>query len=305
MNKISKSYTVFLLTSLFLAFSCKSEKKVEKAIESEVKVEKVEVKEADTGNMVHFNGGKITIGSTDGLPNEGPTFEMEIAPFYLDKNLITVAEFKEFITKTGYKTEAEKFGDSGIFSFETGTWSLIQGVTWMYPMGETKPKAEDNHPVTHVSWNDAKAYALWQGKRLPTEFEWEFAAKNGNNGASRYSWGADLVAGTKYMANVWQGETTKVDSVLDGFLLTSPVGEFGVLDSGLTDMGGNVWQWCENIYESYPGSTLKEPSDPKVRSARGGSFMFDQAGDKSFTTTFRGKNSIDTSLFNTGFRCAK
>ena len=302
MNKTSKLYSLVIVISLFLSFSCKSEKKIDKSAGSELKVDS---KKVDTGSMAYFKGGKISIGSISGMPNEGPTFEMEIAPFYIDKNLVSVAEFRVFINKTGYKTEAEKFGDSGVFSFETGTWSLIQDVTWEYPMGETKSKVEDSHPVTHVSWNDAKAYASWAGKRLPTEFEWEFAAKNGKNDTPAYSWGENLVVDSQYMANVWQGETTKVDSVFDGYLLTSPVGIFGELESGLTDMGGNVWQWCENMYESYPGSTMKEPSNPKVRSTRGGSFMFDQAGDKSFTTTFRGKNSIDTSLFNTGFRCAK
>lgn len=260
---------------------------------------------AETNTMVYFKGGEINIGSNNGPENEKPIFKKIIAPFYLDKNLVTVAEFRVFITKTGYKTDADKFGDSGVFSFETNSWSLTPGANWEFPLGKENSKAADNHPVTHVSWNDANAYAKWIGKRLPTEFEWEFAAKNGQNTANKYAWGPTLVVNSKFMANVWEGKTVMEKTVLDGFLLTSPVGNYGVLDSGLSDMGGNVWQWCENDFESYPGSNLKEPANASVKSTRGGSFMYDEAGVNSYTTTFRGKNSIDTSLFNMGFRCAK
>jgi sulfatase modifying factor 1 len=305
-----KYYQLFIVVTLILFFSCKENKKaevpaVEPANAIPVKVEKVSVNIGDTSNMIHFEGGNIMIGSNLGEANEKPSFGKQIEPFYLDKNLISVAEFRVFIQQTAHQTEADKFGDSGVFSFETGTWSLIKDVNWEYPMGGSEPKALDNHPVTHISWNDAKAYATWTGKRLPTEFEWEFAAKNGKNRPDRYSWGPELIVNSKYLANVWQGTSALEKTYLDGYLLTSPVGAFGETKSGLTDMGGNVWQWCENVYESYPGSQFKEPSDPNVRSTRGGSFMFDQALENSYTTTFRGKNSVDTSLFNTGFRCAK
>lgn len=290
---------------LVVVISCKEGVKKKNPSKEKESENKIEITKVDTSNMVYFEGGTIKIGSENGLPNEQPLFEKEIASFYLDKNLVTVSEFREFVEKTGYITEAEIFGDSGVYSFETGTWSLLKGANWKFPEGETKPTSIDDHPVTHVSWNDARTYANWIGKRLPTEFEWEFAAKNGENSLDRYSWGNDLVMEGKYKANVWQGQSAKTVNVKDGYLLTSPVGAFGELNSGLTDMGGNVWQWCEDIYESYPGNSTREPKDTKVRSTRGGSFMFDQALDKSFTVTFRGKNSIDTSLFNTGFRCAK
>ena len=294
-----------LMMVLAFATSCKQEVNKEKP--SDIKENKSEIttKEVDTTNMVYFDGGTITIGSENGLPNEQATFEKAIEPFYIDKNLVTVAEFRVFVEKTGYVTEAENFGDSGIFSFETGTWSLIKGANWMLPEGPLKEKANDDHPVTHVSWNDARTYAYWLGKRLPTEFEWEFAAKSGEDSSDKYAWGNELVIDGEYMANVWQGNSASTVDVKDGYLLTSPVGVYGETKSGLTDMGGNVWQWCETIYESNPGSSTQEPSDPKVRSTRGGSFMFDQALENSFTTSFRGKNSVDTSLFNLGFRCAK
>lgn len=256
---------------IVVIISCRGELKGEKNPEVNENKTKTEVKEVDTSTMVHFEGGIITIGSDTGLANEKPAFEKEIAPFYLDKNLVTVAEFGIFIEKTGYITEAEKFGDSGIFSFQTGAWSLVKGTNWMYPEGPTGERAKENHPVTHVSWNDARYYAHWMGKRLPTEYEWEFAAKSGKNTFDTYSWGNEVKIDGKYMANVWQGNSATKLEVMDGYILTSPVGIYGETSVGLTDMGGNVWQWCENIYESYPGSSIKEQSDSKVRSTRGGS----------------------------------
>ena len=294
-----------ILVGFLLLIACKDSKKSnEPAIENTIE-EKSEPIKVDASNMVYFDGGVILIGSNEGAPNEQPTFEKKIRPFYLDKNLVTVEEFRAFILKTGFKTDADKFGDSGVFSFERNAWELVKGANWEYPLGPKQPKANDNHPVTHVSWNDAKAYSSWIGKRLPTEFEWEYAAKNGKNSADKYAWGITLVINDKYMANVWQGENTSVVEALDGYLLTSPVGVFGETTSGLTDMGGNVWQWCENNYMPYPENNNIPSNKQNIKSTRGGSFMFDQALDKSYTTTFRGQNSVETSLFNTGFRCAK
>lgn len=290
-----------------LICSCeKPKKKVVQKKESPLPKENIITKVADTSNMIYFEGGMINIGSDKGELNERPVFEMKIEPFYLDKNLVSVGDFREFILATNYKTEADKFGDSGVFSFKNGSWSLLPGANWEYPLGRNEAIALDNHPVTQVSWNDATAYAKWAGKRLPTEFEWEYAAKNGENNENRYAWGNALIINDKYMANVWQGgdDLSKPD-VQDGFLLTSPIGAFGETESGLTDMGGNVWQWCANNFQPYPQNQNSTSGDSNVKSTRGGSFMYDQAFENSFTVTFRGKNSTDTSLFNTGFRCAK
>jgi len=293
--------------SLFLVlFSCKeSATKETKKVSVPKKTEKSAVihNKTDLSNMVYFKGGTILIGSENGEANEAPSFETQVAAFYLDKNLVSVADFRKFIEATNYKTEADNFGDSGVFMFDQGQWQLLKGANWEYPMGETKAKALDNHPVTQVSWNDAQAYASWIGKRLPTEIEYEFAAKNGGN--TIYPWGNTVLKNGKYMANNWQGASIKEADVKDGFLLTSPIGYYPASPAGLHDMVGNVWQWTEDVYASYPGNANAEPKNPKIRSTRGGSFMFDQALDKSFTTTFRAKNSVDTSLFNTGFRCAK
>ena len=304
--KISSSFLILLL----VFSSCKQSPKKDND-KLEIPQEKTlvaapvatQASEVSTENMVFFKGGTIRIGTDNGIPNEGPSFETQVAPFHLDKNLVSVADFRKFIEATGYKTEADNFGDSGVFLFDQAQWTLLKGANWEYPLGETKPKSVDNHPVTHVSWNDAQAYASWVGKRLPTEFEYEFAAKNG--GDVIYPWGNTVLKDGKHMANVWQGASVKEADPKDGFLLTSPIGHFGETPAGLTDMVGNVWQWTESIYEVYPGNPNKEPKNPNIRTTRGGAFMFDQAFEKSFTTTFRAKNSIDTSLFNTGFRCAK
>ncbi|SNR34470.1 sulfatase modifying factor 1 [Lutibacter agarilyticus] len=299
-----KLYPIFIVFTL-LVVSCKeTPKKVVEETKAAKIVKKLPV-EVDTSTMVYFEGGNIEIGSVTGLPNEQPVFNKQINSFYLDKNLVTVAEFRKFIESTSYTTEADKFGDSGVFLFETNNWTLLKGANWEFPLGPDQEKAKDNHPVTQVSFNDAKAYAKWVGKRLPTEFEWEFAAKNGVNSTNAYAWGNNLIVNGKYMANVWQGATIDDNTVLDGYLLTSPVGTFGETKMGLNDMAGNVWQWCDSYYKPYPENMNAAPVNSSVRTTRGGSFMYDQALEKGYTTTFRGQNSIDTSLFNMGFRCAK
>jgi formylglycine-generating enzyme len=258
----------------------------------------------DTGEMVFFEGGTFLMGSETGLPNEKPVHEVKIEPFYIDKSPVTVAQFRAFVEATGFKTEAEKFGDSGVFNLEKQTWELLPGAFWKKPFGPSGPDAENNHPVTHVSWNDAVAYADWAGKRLPTEAEWEYAARSGKNSGEKFSWGNEISLNGQYFANTWQG-TISEPEVKDGYMFTSPVDAFGENESGLTDMGGNVWQWCADTYKPYPGSNESYRIDPNVKVIRGGSFFFDQNGEDSFSVSGRSMNSHETSLFNTGFRCAK
>ncbi len=258
----------------------------------------------NTGEMVRFEDGTFFMGSETGLPNEKPVHEVKIESFYMDKSPVTVKQFRAFVEATGFKTEAEKFGDSGIFNLEKQTWELLPGANWSKPFGPSGPDAENNHPVTHVSWNDATAYAEWAGKRLPTEAEWEYAARSGKNSGEKFSWGNVVSVNGQFFANTWQGEINAPDTK-DGYLFTSPVGAFGENEAGLTDMGGNVWQWCTDTYKPYPGSTESYRSDPNVKVIRGGSFFFDQNGENSFSVSGRSMNSHETSLFNTGFRCAK
>lgn len=254
-------------------------------------------------DMIFFAGGSFIMGSETGLPNEKPVHEVLIKPFYMDKTPVTVAQFRKFAESQNYRTDAEKFGDSGVFNLEKQNWELLPGTTWKKPFGPSGPDAEDNHPVTHVSWNDATAYAAWAGKRLPSEAEWEYAARSGKNSNHKFSWGNALILNGKHMANTWQG-TLAAPATDDGFLFTSPVGTFGTNEAGLADMGGNVWQWCADVYKPYPGNPEAYREDPNVKVIRGGSFFFDQNGEDSFSVSGRSMNSRETSLFNTGFRCA-
>ncbi len=253
--------------------------------------------------MIFFEGGTFLMGSNNGLPQEAPAHKVTLKAFKIDKSPVTVAQFRSFIESTDYKTEAEKFGDSGVFNLQEQRWELLPGAFWRQPFGPGGPAAEDNHPVTHVTWNDAVKYASWAGKRLPTEAEWEYAARSGKNSGEKFSWGNNVTANGKYFANTWQGELTAPEAQ-DGYLFTSPVGVFGENEAGLTDMGGNVWQWCANNYKAYPGSAASIREDPNVKVIRSGSFFFDQNGEDSFSVSARSMNSHETSLFNTGFRCA-
>ena len=261
----------------------------------------ISIKESE---MVYFKGGTFMMGSVNGLQNEQPVHKVTVQSFKIDKYPVTVIDFRRFTEATGYKTDAEKFGDSGVFDFTTSNWILTPGANWQYPNGKKSFPAENNHPVTHVSWNDATAYAQWLGKRLPTEVEWEYAARCGGKSTTRFSWGEELIIDGKYMANVWQGKDLSANQGADGFITTSPVGHYGETHCGLTDMGGNVWNWCSDIYKPYPGSNIPFQENPEVMVIRGGSFFFDQNGENSYTSTSRAFNTQETSLFNTGFRCA-
>ena len=278
----------------------------EQTIPSESSAEKQEHEPvtAPAAEMVYFEGGTFMMGSDNGRPAEGPLHEVTVEPFYIDKTPVTVAQFHQFVNATGFKTEAEKFGDSGVFNFERKAWELLPGATWRKPFGPSGPNAEDNHPVTHVSWNDAVAYANWAGKRLPTEKEWEYAARSGKNSGEKFSWGNEVSVDGKYFANTWQGDITSTEAP-DGYLFTSPVGAFGENNAGVTDMGGNVWQWCADNYTLYPGNPQPYREDPNVKVIRSGSFFYDEYGEDSFSVSGRSMNSHETSLFNTGFRCAK
>ena len=298
----------FLLTGAVLLVACSSnrtEKANTDSAESKAEVKTAPVAPELESEMVYFEGGDFKMGSDNGTSREFPAHNVTVKAFKIDKSPVTVGEFRRFIEATGYKTDADKYGDSGVFDLNNSTWRLVPGANWQYPFGAGQAQADDNHPVTHVSWNDATAYAAWAGKRLPTEAEWEFAASCGGKSASLFSWGNQLVVNGKYMANVWQGSDLTTPQGEDGFEFTSPVGHYGETPCGMTDMGGNVWNWCADTYKPYPGSTEPDPRNANLKSIRGGSFFFDQDGEKSFSVTGRSSNTSDTSLFNTGFRCAK
>jgi sulfatase modifying factor 1 len=248
--------------------------------------------------MVSISGGDLY--TIDPVTHEN--IVKTVKPFRIDKNLVTVADFDEFVKSTGYKTEAEKFGNAAVFDDDARQWTLVDGADFHFPQGKNNPPASPNHPVTQVSWNDANAYAKWKGKRLPTQWEWELAAKNGKKSNDQYTWGTDLVVNGKYKANTWQGSFPAYNTVEDGYAYTSPVGAFGENKAGLTDMGGNVWQWCQDDIEP---TELEKASDPSMRKVlRGGSFLCDPLVCHGFQITGRSSSTAESSLMHAGFRCA-
>ncbi|ARA92438.1 sulfatase-modifying factor protein [Rhodothermaceae bacterium RA] len=256
--------------------------------------------------MVFVPGGTTLIGAADGTPLERPPFVAEVEPFLLDRHPVTVAEFRHFVEATGYVTEAERFGDAGVFDLAARTWRLVPGATWAYPLGPDGPPAPDDHPVTQVSWNDAKAYLDWAGKRFPTEVEWEHAARGARNLRRLYAWGTELGTRAAARANTWTGVFPRVNTAEDGYLYTSPVGVFGETELGLTDMGGNVWEWCADWFRPY--DQRGQPFHPDASSEkvqRGGSFMCHASYCHGYRVSGRSHSTPETSLFHVGFRGAR
>lgn len=262
--------------------------------------------------MVYVPGGLTQIGAADGQAWEKPQLWVAVKPFLLDEHLVTVAEFRQFVEATHYKTQAETFGDAGVLDERADSptakqWTLVKGANWQYPHGTDGGKTPGNHPVTQVSWNDAQAYANWAGKRLPYEFEWEHAARNGINTRERYPFGNEMVSTTgKALANTWNGTFPEEDAVTDSFHHTSPVGYYGKTPLGLTDMTGNVWEWCEDWRQSYADVAAGQPPvNPTEKVQRGGSFLCEPGWCHGYRVSGRSFTSPETSLMHVGFRCAK
>lgn len=256
--------------------------------------------------MVYVSGGQTIIGSEIGPPEEQPVFKTTVEPFYLDAHPVTVAQFRTFVEQTGFVTEAERFGNSAVFDFDSLQWELREGATWEHPLGPDAPPAVENHPVTHVSWDDASEYARWAGKRLPSEIEWEFAARVGTDADDRYPWGSSINENGLHKANVWQGVFPLYNTEDDGFLLTSPVGTFGTTAIGLQDMAGNVWEWTSDWFRPYGDDrTVFVPTATSERVQRGGSFLCNESYCHGFRVTARGHSTPESSHFHVGFRCAR
>jgi sulfatase modifying factor 1 len=251
----------------------------------------------EENGMVRVDGTTLT---TSTIETE-QELTVQINSFLIDKDLVTVGEFEKFVEATGYVTEAEKFGDAGVF--EDGAWTMVSKATFRYPFGPAKPRALSDHPVTQVSWNDARAYAVWKGKRLPTQWEWELAAKSGDNTNEMYSWGATLVVDGKYKANTWQGSFPDTNTKEDGYEFTSPVGVFGRNRIGLSDMGGNVWQWCAD--DHVPTESEAEVDADSRKVIRGGSYLCDPMVCHGYQVRGRASSTPESAMAHIGFRCAK
>lgn len=254
--------------------------------------------------MVYIPGGRTQIGSEDGVPHERPVFKARVKSFFMDTSPVTVGDFREFIQATGYVTEAESFGNAALFNVGTRQWELRDGAYWEWPMGPDGAPAPEDHPVTQVSWNDAVAYAAWAGKRLPTEIEWEHAARLGSDG--QYAWGDSLVKDGQHKANVWNGRFPAFNTNEDGYATTSPVGVFGTTSTGLVDMGGNVWEWTADWYRSYADRNKAfQPNPGSEKAKRGGSFLCEPGWCHGYRVSGRSHSTPETALYHVGFRLVK
>jgi formylglycine-generating enzyme required for sulfatase activity len=267
-----------------------------------------QAEKTSTDGMVLIQGGTFTMGTDDGMPYEAPAHEVALKSFWIDETELTVAEFERFIKETDYVTEAERFGNSGVFDFEEQIWRMTEKANWRTPEGVNE-QAKRDEPVTQISWNDANAYAKWAGKRFPTEAEWEFAVRGGLKN-KEYAWGDELRPNGKPVANWWQGEFPTRNIIEDGFLGRAPVKSFAPNGYGLYDVAGNVWEWTsdwfdENYYKRSPHENLPGAGFGQERVMRGGSFLCAENYCTNYRVAGRSHSSLETGLNNVGFRCVR
>lgn len=271
--------------------------------------------------------GSFLMGDSSGDRNRGdgevPQHQVSLATFSIDVTSVTNGDFARFVASTGYRTDAERFGFSAVFQLAlsgsqddivgipsaTPWWLGVRGADWSHPGGPgSSIDSIVDHPVVHVSWNDAMAYCAWAGRRLPTEAEWEYAARGGIAEA-KYPWGEDEIDAGGWRANIWQGEFPKVNTEEDGYLTTAPVRTFRPNDYGLWQMVGNVWEWCHDVFDSgyYERSPNTAPTGPvsgPVRALRGGSYLCHISYCNRYRNSARSSNTPDSSMGNAGFRTA-
>mgnify|MGYP001482875189 CR=1 FL=1 len=268
---------------------------------------------ASRAGMAEIPGGRWRVGyegpaayPEDG---EGPEREIAGAAFLIDRTTVTNGQFSEFVAATGHVTDAERYGASFVFyaqlhpaaaghvepsAFGVPEWWLsVRGASWLAPDGPGSGLAgKRDHPVVHVSWRDAMAFARWAGKRLPTEAEWEIAARGGLAG-TLYPWGDELPEG-EHRCNIWQGRFPHDNTGEDGYLSTAPSRSYAPNGFGLFNMVGNVWEWCDDDWK--PGSGLK--------AMRGGSYLCHRSYCHRYRVTGRTANAADATSSHLGFRCA-
>ena len=295
--------------------------------------------------MVAIAGGRFRMGSDTGYPEEAPAHAVDIDGFCIDARAVTNAQYAAFVAATGHVTLAETvpdaadypgarpemlFAGSLVFTktkkpVDTRDWSqwwrLLPGADWRHPYGpDTDLAGLGDHPVVHVAYGDAFAYARWAGKELPTEAEFEYAARGGLDGAT-YAWGEVFRPGGKHMANSWQGRFPYQNSREDGWEATAPVGSFPPNGYGLYDMIGNVWEWTQDWYQQRhaadaakaccvpdnprgPVAGTMDPAAPiQQKVLKGGSFLCAPSYCQRYRPAARHAESIDTSTCHIGFRC--
>ena len=252
------------------------------------------------------------------LDHEGPVRPVDVEPFAIDRFAVSNERFAAFVEATGYVTEAERFGWSFVFhSFlpddhpatravaAAPWWRVVEGAYWRRPCGpHSDLDGRLDHPVVHVSWHDARAFAVWAGGRLPTEAEWEYAGRGGLE-QKRFPWGDRLVAGKRHRCNVWQGEFPKRDHARDGFSGTAPVTAFEPNGFGLHNVVGNVWEWCEDLWQKVNG-----PDEPPggthdaARVMKGGSYLCHASYCNRYRLSARSSSTADSATGHVGFRIA-
>jgi sulfatase modifying factor 1 len=295
----------------------------------------------DAAGMVLINGGSYQMGSNE-FSDSKPIHEVRVNNFLMDEHEVTNAQFEKFVKETRYITVAERelnpadFPDvpkdklvpgSAVFSAPSGKvnlndytqwWKYVAGASWKHPEGpQSTIEARKEHPVVQVCYEDAVAYATWAGKRLPTEAEWEYAARAGRASA-KYYWGTELKPDGKWVANIFQGNFPENNTKEDGFATTAPVKSFPANDFKLYDMDGNVWEWCSDLYRpDYYSSGDKDnphgpinsydPEEPGVEKhvQRGGSFICSDQYCIRYKAGSRGKGETSSAGNNLGFRCVK
>ncbi|MFI5049660.1 MAG: formylglycine-generating enzyme family protein [Gaiellales bacterium] len=302
-------------------------------------------------DMVWIPGGEFAMGSDHHYPEEAPAHRVSVDGFWIDRCAVTNRDFARFVDATGHVTVAERAPDpaeypgarpeylvpfSAVFQMPPGPvdlrnaynwWIHLPGASWRKPKGPRGPaalKRLPTHPVVHVAWDDVAAYAEWAGKQLPTEAEWEFAARGGLDGAE-YAWGDDMTPGGIHMANTWQGEFPVENLKQDGFAGTAPVGSFPANGYGLHEMTGNVWEWTTDWYRDHaaapaspccapprnPAGGERERSyDPQLpdvaiprRVIKGGSHLCAPNYCRRYRPAARMPQAVDTSTSHIGFRC--
>jgi len=277
--------------------------------------------------MKRLDGGTFLMGSEHGTypaDGEGPVREVTLRPFYMDVCAVSNRQFDKFVKATQYKTEAESFGWSFVFHVLVPEeiakklrqhvdglewWWKVPGAYWRKPEGRTSSvKDRMDHPAVHISWADAVAYAQWAGKRLPTEAEYEYAARGGRV-QTIYPWGDELEPNGEHKCNVFQGEFPKYNSADDGYIGTAPVRAFEPNDFGLYNTSGNIWEWCWDWFSPTfhidgPRENPHGPPQGQARVIRGGSYLCHESYCNRYRLSARTANTPDSSTGNMGFRCA-
>jgi formylglycine-generating enzyme len=277
--------------------------------------------------LIGLTGGTFLMGTDDwdgfSTDGEGPARRVRLDPFEIDPVCVSNARFARFVAETGHVTDAERYGWSFVVavllpadfpptraSAQAPWWRQVMGASWRHPEGPDSTVAgREDHPAVHVSWNDAAAYCAWAGLRLPTEAEWEYAARGGLEGR-RLPWGDELTPGGEWRSNIWQGTFPALNTAEDGYVGTAPVDAFPPNGFGLHNVSGNVWEWCVDWFHPafHRTASTDNPTGPpagQARVIRGGSYLCHDSYCNRYRVAARSSNTPDSSTGNMGFRCAR